>query len=99
MGRKPEGKAEKMFKRLGKKVDELLGDVDKASDKDKVEYADRFEELKRNKETLKKEFGEFREKNKDRWEEIEKGFEKAGKEIKDAFSNAFKKEEGTKKGA
>jgi len=99
MGRKPEGNAEKMFKRLGKKIDELLGDVEKASDKAKVEYSDRFEELKRNKETLTKEFGEFREKNKGRWDEIENGFDKAGKEIKAAFSNAFKKEEDTKKGA
>ena len=99
MGRKPEGKAEKMFKRLGKKIDELLSDVDKASDKAKEDYADRFEELKRNKESLKKEFGEFRENNKDRWDEIENGIERAGSEIKEAFSKAFKKKEDTKKGA
>ncbi len=91
MGRKPEGTAEKMFKRFGKKVDELLNDLDKASDKAKEEYADRFEELKRNKETLKQEFSEFKEKNKDRWDEIESGFEKAGREIKNAFTQAFKK--------
>ena len=97
MGRKPEGKAEKMFKRLGKKVDELLTDIDKAGDKAKEDYADRFEELKRNKETLKKEFGEFKANNKDRWDEIETGFEKAGREIKNAFSQAFKSTD-TKKG-
>ncbi len=97
MGRKPEGKAEKMFKRFGKKVDELLSDLDKATDKAKEDYADRFEELKRNKETLKKDFGEFKEKHKDKWDEIETGFERAGKEIKNAFSHAFRKTE-TKKG-
>lgn len=91
MGRKPEGTAEKMFKRFGKKLDELLSDLDKATDKAKEDYADRFEELKKNKDTLKKEFGEFKEKHKDKWEEIESGFERAGREIRDAFSTAFNK--------
>jgi len=90
MGRKPEGKAEKMFKRLGKKIDELLNDIDQASDRAKHDYADRFEELNRNKESLKKEFSEFKEKHKDKWEEVESGIEKAGKEIKEAFDRAFK---------
>lgn len=93
MGRKPEGTAEKMFKRFGKKLDGLLSDLDKATDKAKEDYADRFEELKKNKETLKKEFGEFKEKHKDKWEEIESGFERAGRDIKDAFNNAFSKKQ------
>lgn len=97
MGRKPEGTAEKMFKRFGKKLDGLLSDLDKATDKAKEDYADRFEELKKNKETLKKEFGEFKEKHKDKWEEIESGFERAGREIKTAFSQAFRSTD-TKKG-
>jgi len=92
MGRKPEGKAEKMFKRLGKKIDELLGDIDQASDRAKEEYSDRFEELKRNKETLKKEFGDFKDKHKDKWTELESGLEKAGKEIRDSFNRAFSKD-------
>ncbi|MTI20200.1 hypothetical protein E1176_04135 [Fulvivirga sp. RKSG066] len=98
MGRPPEGQAERMFKQFGKKIDQLLKDLDQATDKAKEDYADRFEELKRNKESLKKEFGEFREKNKGRWDELDKGFEKAGREIKDAFSKAFSSKD-TKKGA
>lgn len=98
MGRKPEGSAEKMFKRLGKRIDELVKDIEGATDRAKEEYADRFEELKRNKETLKNEFGDFKERNKDRWEEVETSFERAGQEIKNAFKAAFKKKE-TKKEA
>lgn len=98
MGRKPEGSAEKMFKRLGKRIDELVKDIEGATDRAKEEYSDRFEELKRNKETLKTEFGDFKERNKDRWEEVEESFERAGKEIKNAFKAAFKKRE-TKKEA
>lgn len=90
MGRKPEGAAEKMFKRLGKKIDELLADLNKASDKAQEDYADRFEEIKRNKEKLKKEFTDFKENNKDSWEELEKGFEKAARDLKDSFNRAFK---------
>lgn len=89
MGRQPEGTAENMFKRLGKKIDELLKDVEEAGDKAKDKYADRFEELKRNKESLEKEFSDFKNNNKGRWEELENGLERAGSELKKAFGKAF----------
>lgn len=97
MGRPPEGKAEKMFKDIGKKIDELLKDLNTAKDEAKVEYADRIEELKRNAEKLKSEFHHFKDTHKDRWEEAESSLEKAGKELIHAFESVFKKSDKQKK--
>ncbi|ELR71884.1 hypothetical protein C900_02259 [Fulvivirga imtechensis AK7] len=99
MGRKPEGKAEKMFKDIGKKIDELIQDLDKAKERAKVEYADEIEELKRNGETLKSGFNKFKENNKERWEDIEASLEKAGNELRNAFDAAFSKKSKTEKQA
>ncbi len=90
MGRKPEGKAEKMFKNIGKKIDELLGDLKEASNNAEEEYSDRIEELKRNGEKLKEEFSNFREKHQDRIDEVESSLKKAAQDLKKAFDSAFK---------
>ena len=86
-----QGKAEHLFKDIGKKIDELIEDLNAAKDQAKVDYADRIEELKRNAETLKGEFKNFKETHKDRWDEAEASLEKAGQELKNAFDAVFKK--------
>ena len=86
-----QGTAEKMFKDIGKKIDELIQDLNEAKDQAKVEYADRIDEIKRNAETLKEEFFNFKETHKDRWEEAETNLEKAGRELKKAFDVLFSK--------
>ncbi|UII32682.1 hypothetical protein LVD17_02385 [Fulvivirga ulvae] len=86
-----QGKAEHLFQDIGKKIDELIEDLKVAKDQAKVDYADRIEELKRNAETLKGEFKNFKETHKDRWEEAETNLEKAGQELKNAFEAIFKK--------
>lgn len=91
MGRNPEGKAEKMFKKIGKNIDKLLSQLDNAKGDAKVEYADRIEELKRNGETLKEEVNKFKNSHKEVLNDIEEGFEKVGKEIKDVVEKTFKK--------
>ena len=91
MGRKPEGKSEKLFKKIGKKIDKLLLELDDAKEHAKVEYADRIEELKRNAETLKNEANKFKESHQDVFDDIEKAMDKAGKELKDVFDRTFKK--------
>ncbi len=97
MGRKPQGSAEKMFKKFGKKVDELLDDVKSSKEQVKDELNPRLEELKRNKEKIEKDFKGFIEKHRGTWDEFEKNLQKAGNQIKDAFSSAFSKD--GKKGA
>ncbi|MDH5366778.1 MAG: hypothetical protein OEW67_07310 [Cyclobacteriaceae bacterium] len=91
MGRNPEGKAEKMFKKIGKNIDKLLSQLDNAKGDAKVEYADRIEELKRNGEKLKEEVNKFKDNHKEVLNDIEKGFEKVGKEFKDVVEKTFKK--------
>lgn len=91
MKKKPEGKAEKMFTDIGRRIDELIRDLQGAKNQAKVDYADRIEEIKRNAETLKKEFTNFKETHKDRWEEAESNLERAGEELKKAFDALFTK--------
>lgn len=91
MGRKPEGKAEKAFKNIGKKIDELLADLRDASTHAEGEYSDRIDELKRSGEKLKEEFGNFKDKHQDRIDEVEANLKKAGEDLKNAFTSAFKK--------
>lgn len=88
MGRRPEGKAENLFKNLGKRIDQLLEEIKEAADKAKS--SDRFEELKRNGETLKKDFENFRDNNKGIVDDLEKGIDRVGKDLKEAFDKAFK---------
>ena len=88
MGRRPEGKAENLFKKLGKRIDQLLEEIKEAGDKAK--NSDRFEELKRNGETLKKDFENFRDNNKGIIDDLEKGIDRVGKDLKEAFDKAFK---------
>ena len=93
MGRKPQGSAEKMFKKFGKKVDELLDDLKSSKEQAKDELNPRLEELKRNKVKIEKEFKCFIEKHRGTWDEFEKNLQKAGTQIKDAFGSAFSKDD------
>ena len=86
-----EGKAEKMFKELGKRIDGFMAELDDASDNLKDEFKSRFEELKKSKDSLGNEYKTFKEKNKDKWAEVESSLEKAGEELKQAFKAAFTK--------
>jgi predicted nucleic acid-binding Zn-ribbon protein len=86
-----EGKAEKMFKDLGKKIDSFMLELDDAGDNLKDELGSRLEELKKSKDSLGNEYKSFKEKNKDKWAEVENSLEKAGQELKEAFKAAFSK--------
>lgn len=88
MGRRPEGKAENLFKNLGKRIDMLLEEIKEGAEKAKS--SERFEELKRNGETLKKDFENFRDNNKGVIEDLEKGIDRVGNDLKEAFNKAFK---------
>ncbi len=91
MGRKPEGTAEKMFKKLGKKIDALILELSDTKDQVKEEYADNIDELKRNGETIKKELHNFKDNHKGQWEEVESSLKNAGEELKNAFDATFRK--------
>lgn len=84
------GKAEKLFKNFGKKVDQFLVELNEAGDRLGKEFEGRFEELKDSAEKLKNEA-----KNKERWKEVEQSLKNAGDELNRAFKSAFKKREGS----
>lgn len=93
MDTRTEGKAEGLFKEIGRKIDDLIVDLKVAKDQVKVDYASQIEELKRNAETLKDEFSNFKENHKDQWEEAEASLERAGQELKNAFDVIFRNKE------
>jgi len=82
------GKAEKLFKNFGKKVDQFMVELNEAGDRLHKEFEGRYEELKDSAEKLQKEA-----KNKERWKEVELSLKKAGNELNRAVKAAFKKRE------
>ena len=91
MDKENTGNAENSFRKFGKKIDALIEELKDMKERAKVEYADQIDELKRNKETLKKEWDEFSQN--DKWDVVEEKLENAGREMKEAFKAAFKKKE------
>lgn len=86
-----EGKAEKSFRNLGRKLDDMIKDLDELKENLKNKYGDRWEEINRSKTRVEQEIDEFKEKHKERFEEAERNLEKAGREIKNAFEAIFAK--------
>ena len=83
-----EGKSEKFFKEFGKKIDQFRVELKDAGGRAQVDFQQKFEELKKAGENLKKEAG-----SKERWKEVESSLKKAGDELEKAFKAAFKKKE------
>lgn len=93
------GKAEKLLKDLGRKIDNFMVEIDDATENLQGEFKQRFEELKKSKDSLGKDIKDFKDKNKDKWEEVEAKIEQAGKEVSDAFKDAFSSKKEEKKDA
>ena len=70
-----EGKGEKFFREFGKKMDLFMVELKEAGDRAQVDFQQKFEELKKAGENLKKEAS-----NKERWKELESSLKKAGDE-------------------
>ncbi len=83
-----EGKAEKIFKEFGKKMDQFLEEVKDAGNRMETDFQSKFDELKAAGEKFKKEA-----ENKERWKEVESSLKKAAEELEKAFKSAFKKRE------
>jgi gas vesicle protein len=89
MGRKPEGNAEKMFKKFGKNVDSFISELSDVKGGSNEEFKSRLEELKKSKDSLEDKFKDFKEDNKDKWEDVQSELERAGQEFKKAVNNLF----------
>jgi hypothetical protein len=90
------GQAEKIFRDLGKSIDDLFSKSKDSGDDIKIEFDKRIEELKRNKKTLSDKFDSFKEEHKDDFEKFESKLQEAGDEIKEAFDKLFKKQKPEK---
>lgn len=86
MEKDEEGKAEKILKDFGKRLDQFYGEAREASTRVEADLRKKYEELKDSAEKLKSEAG-----NKDRWKEVEVRLKKAGEELENALKAAFKK--------
>ena len=91
MENKEEGKAEKSFKSIGRKVDGFVHEFQEAAEKLEKEFEAKYEELKIAAEKIKKEA-----ENKERWQEVEASLKKATDEVANAFKAAFRKKEDDK---
>lgn len=81
-----EGKAEKIFRDLGKRLDQFAAEAQEAGSRMEVDFRKKFEELKATAERLKKET-----ESKERWKEVEAALKKAGEELERAAKAAFGK--------
>ena len=81
-----EGKAEKLFKDFGKRLDMFYGEAKQAGTRVEGDLRKKYEELKATAEKLKSE-----SQNKERWKEVEASLKKAGEELENAVKAAFKK--------
>ncbi|HRI79897.1 MAG TPA: hypothetical protein PLR06_10220 [Cyclobacteriaceae bacterium] len=81
-----EGKAEKVFKEFGKKLDQFFAEAKGAGSRAESDLKKKYEELKAQAEKIKEE-----SKNKERWKEVEANLRKAGEELENAVKAAFKK--------
>ncbi|SMG29607.1 hypothetical protein SAMN05661096_01877 [Marivirga sericea] len=79
------GKAEEFFSKAGKKIDDLFSEISKSDISEKLELKERLRELKRNKESLEKDFNDFTEDNKEVFRDIADSFEESFEDIKDIF--------------
>lgn len=81
-----EGNAEKFFKDFGKKLDQFMVELKDAGNRVELDLKKKFEELKIASEKLSQD-----EENKKRWEELQNGLKRAGKELEDTLKTVFKK--------
>ncbi len=91
-----QGNAEKIMTDLGKKLDAMIEDLHNLKEKAKADYADEIEELKKKGDTLRGEIDDFREKHKDRFDEVHDRLDRAARELGKAIEAAFRKKENKK---
>jgi len=81
-----EGKAEKILKDFGKRIDQFMAEAKEASTRVEADLQTKYDELKAAAERMKREA-----ENKERWREVEASLKRAGEELENALKSAFKK--------
>lgn len=86
MKKKNDGDAERFFREFGKRVDQFVEDLDQANDRLRKDFKNKYEDLKKSGERMKKEVTD-----KERWKEVDHALKKGMKELEKALDAAFKK--------
>ena len=81
-----EGKAEKLFRDFGKKLDHFFSEAKVAGKRAEGDLKKTFDDLKASAEKMKN-----NPETKERWKEVEASLKKAGQELENAVKAAFKK--------
>lgn len=85
-----EGKVEAFFKKAGKKIDELVVEIQSSDIAKKIDLEKRLNELKKDKERLNKQFKEFSKDNEKTFEDIRNSMEESIEDINKIFRKAKK---------
>ena len=91
MEKKTEGTLEQLFKKFGHKLDQFIVELKGTKENASEEMDERFEELKRNFASLEDQVKDFKENNKDNWQDVQSELNQAGQSLKQAFDSAFAK--------
>ena len=91
MEKKTEGTLEQLFKKFGHKLDQFIVELKGTKENAGGEMDERFEELKRNFASLEDQVKNFKENNKDKWQDVQSELNQAGQNLKQAFDSAFTK--------
>lgn len=91
MGRKPEGKAEKMFKKFGRNVDSYISEIKESKDFASLNIDKRVSELHKNKESIEDHINDFSDNAKSQWKNAKPNLERAGQELRKAMHTLFSK--------
>ncbi|MCF6353386.1 MAG: hypothetical protein L3J06_10280 [Cyclobacteriaceae bacterium] len=89
MGRRPEGKAEKIFKTFGKNVDSMISDIKESEKFTRLNIDQRVAELNKNRASLGNHFSNASHNAKSQWKEAKPNFERAGQEFRKALNVFF----------
>lgn len=83
-----EGSAESFFRKTGKRIDDLLKDVQDSEFVKKIDLESRLNELKKDKDRLKNQFQDFSKENEQSFEDVKNSMNESIEEIKNLFKKA-----------
>lgn len=89
MGRNKEGKAEKMFKRFGKNLDSMIGDIKESERYTRLKINERISVLHKDVEHLEDHFSHASDNVKSNWDSAKPNLERAGQELRKAMQTFF----------
>ena len=84
-------KAEAEMRAWSARIEELLAKAEAQKAAGKIEYYDRLEKLRDQRDSLRQQLAELRESGDEAWDEMKEGFEKAHRELSTAFHSAVER--------